>query len=61
MQRFRLPWKIIRRRVRFALHEVKCKWNGDNRDEFERYVDRCRILELSNVIENVAGIPDGGT
>ena len=49
LERFVMAW---RRRYRYWKHERNHRLNGDTRDEFEKYVDKCRILELNKDIHN---------
>lgn len=41
-----------KRRLQYVLHELRHKLNGDKRCEVERYVDKCRILRLTDAISN---------
>ena len=47
-----------KRRLQYWKHEHKCKRLGDTRDAFEKKVDRCRYLELSDLIDIYSDIAD---
>jgi len=39
-------------RLRYWKHEFTCWKNGDTRKAFKKKVDRCRYLELGDLIHN---------
>jgi hypothetical protein len=43
----------IKRRLKYMKHEFKCWKDGDTRDDFEKLVDKCRILRLKREIHNM--------
>ena len=50
----RVSWlDPIRRRLRYMKHEFQCWRNEDTRDDFEKLVDKCRILGLKREIHNM--------
>ena len=46
------------RRLKYWAHEHKCKRLGDTRGAFEKKVDRCRYLELPDLIDCYSDIKD---
>lgn len=43
--------KMITNRLRYWMYELSIKLSGhDDRDLFEKHVDRCRYLELNEMI-----------
>lgn len=40
---------------KFIANELKHAINGDERDAFEKLVNKCRILKLDTIIHNIGG------
>ncbi len=47
-----------KRRLHYWAHEYKCKRMGDTRGAFKKKIDRCRYLQLPDLIETVSDFPD---
>jgi len=45
-------WICIKRRIRFVTNEIKNFLKGDTRTDFEKNVQKCRILHLPDIIHN---------
>lgn len=53
----KLGEKVKNRRMRYFLHELRYKIQGDDRDSFIKLVHKCRILERDTMIYHL-GPPD---